>query len=662
MAAKEVGYIESITGSATVVDANGVVRVLNVGDKIFEGDRIVTGPVASVQVAFNKGNNVSLASNNTLVIDDSVSFESGPYSQDQVAQVAALQESIASGIDLSTLEETAGGNEDQNDADGLHSASDFNRDGLEGAVDTRALAFNRGGADFDERFDGVDPLGIQLNASITLNSIAGDNIINLVESTGTLPVSGTVGDDAQPGDTITITVNGNTYTGIVQDDLSFSVDVPGSDIANDPNIVATVTDTTGVSYSATTTADPQVDLVTSATISVDPVTDDDLINAAEASGDVTVTGTVGEDAAPGDTVTLSVNGNDYSGVVSQTGTFSIPVAGSDLAVDNEIVASVTGSDDAENVFSVTTFSDHVVDTEASGAITIDSVTDDDVLNAAEAASTIPVSGTVSGDASEGDTVTLTINGNTYQGTVDGDNRFSIPVSGSDLAADNEIDASVSGTDNVDNPFTATIIGDHQVDLVAEGTITVNPITEDDVLNAAEQSGPVTVTGTVGGDASPGDPVTFTVNGNDYSTTVADDGTFSVEVSGSDLAADTSFDVTVTGEDDAGNPFSATTTSEHTLDSSASATISVDPITSDDVVNAAEAAGTINVTAGLVAADLSYSIPAAGSDLAADTAFDVTVTGSDGSGNPYSATTPSTHGVDLAATKRKLRVQSMSQVL
>jgi hypothetical protein len=131
--------------------------------------------------------------------------------------------------------------------------------------------------------------------------------------------------------------------------------------------------------------------------------------------------------------------------------------------------------------------------------------------------------------------------------------------------------------------------------VASATIAVDPITSDDIVNAAESGAPINVTGSVGGDAALGDSVSFTVNGTPYSGTVGAGNTFSIAVNGADLAADTSFDATVTGTDGAGNPFSATTTSTHGVDLVASATIAVDPITSDDIVNAAESGAPINVT-------------------------------------------------------------------
>ncbi|MBK7675181.1 MAG: Ig-like domain-containing protein [Candidatus Accumulibacter sp.] len=50
------------------------------------------------------------------------------------------------------------------------------------------------------------------------------------------------------------------------------------------------------------------------TITLDAdITADDILNAAEIAGNVTVTGTVGGDAKAGDTVTLTVNGQNFTG-------------------------------------------------------------------------------------------------------------------------------------------------------------------------------------------------------------------------------------------------------------------------------------------------------------------------------------------------------------
>ncbi|QCP83877.1 Ig-like domain-containing protein [Alcaligenes faecalis] len=69
-------------------------------------------------------------------------------------------------------------------------------------------------------------------ASITIDTIAGDDVINKAESEGDVTVTGTVGKDVKAGDTVTVTVNGKDYTTTVNaDGKTWNVDVPGSELA-----------------------------------------------------------------------------------------------------------------------------------------------------------------------------------------------------------------------------------------------------------------------------------------------------------------------------------------------------------------------------------------------------------------------------------------------
>ncbi|WP_290622811.1 retention module-containing protein, partial [Arsukibacterium sp. UBA5043] len=280
-------------------------------------------------------------------------------------------------------------------------------------------------------------------------------------------------------------------------------------------------------------------------------------------------------------------------------------------------------------------------------VQVDNITADDIINAAEAAATITVTGTASGSIIvAGDLVTLVINGTTYITTVQADGSWSVDVAGSDLAADTDFDVVVTSNDGSGNPVNTTSSSSHTVDVIADaGTVTVNNITADDIVNATEAAGTIAVTGSAtGGDIAPGDVVTMIINGTTYTTTVQADGSWSVDVAGSDLAADTEFDVVVSSSDALGNTVESTTNSTHTVDLAAEAgTINVNNITADDIVNAAEVAGTITVTGTAtggdiapgdvvsmiingttytttVQADGSWSVDVAGSDLAADTEF------------------------------------------
>ncbi|PLX76692.1 MAG: hypothetical protein C0615_06310, partial [Desulfuromonas sp.] len=81
--------------------------------------------------------------------------------------------------------------------------------------------------------------------TIIINDIAGDNWVNIAESSlgVDVVVSGSV-TGAHAGDLVTLTINGSDYEGLVRyDGTSFSINVPGADLAADSNkkIVATVT-------------------------------------------------------------------------------------------------------------------------------------------------------------------------------------------------------------------------------------------------------------------------------------------------------------------------------------------------------------------------------------------------------------------------------------
>ena len=105
----------------------------------------------------------------------------------------------------------------------------------------------------------------------------------------------------------------------------------------------TTTDAAGNSASASDTEDYSVDTTgPTASITLDAnITADDIINAAEEGGDVTITGTVGDDVQVGDPVTLTLNDgtveSTYSGNVVDLGGgvlgFSIDVPGNALTAD-----------------------------------------------------------------------------------------------------------------------------------------------------------------------------------------------------------------------------------------------------------------------------------------------------------------------------------------
>ncbi|UWZ92785.1 Ig-like domain-containing protein [[Pasteurella] aerogenes] len=510
------------------------------------------------------------------------------------------------------------------------------------------------------------------------------------------------GTDANPGDTITVTLtdkDGNTITvtTTVKDDGTWTVDT--SDLPDGTyTSKITATDTAGNTSEATTgpsfTVDTTAPDATTTQIAVNPIATDDIINATEA-GQTTlpVSGTVTGEFKEGDKVTVTVNGKDYTTTVAADGTFSVDVNTADLVADPDTVADVkvSATDEAGNVGEVSTTKDYTVDTTAPNAdtttITVDPIATDDIINATEAGqTTLPVSGTVTGEFKEGDKVTVTVNGKDYTTTVAADGTFSVDVNTADLVADPDTvaDVKVSATDEAGNVGEVSTTKDYTVDTTAPNadttTITVDPIATDDIINATE-AGQTTlpVSGTVTGEFKEGDKVTVTVNGKDYTTTVAADGTFSVDVNTADLVADpdTVADVKVSATDEAGNVGEVSTTKDYTVDTTApnadTTTITVDPIATDDIINATEAGQTTLPVSGTVtgefkegdkvtvtvngkdytttvAADGTFSVDVNTADLVADpdTVADVKVSATDEAGNVGEVSTTKDYTVDTTA--------------
>ncbi|MGP9666483.1 Ig-like domain-containing protein, partial [Halomonas sp. AOP22-C1-8] len=101
-----------------------------------------------------------------------------------------------------------------------------------------------------------------------------------------------VGDDAREGDTVTLTVGDETFTGQVDGDLNYAIDVPGSVLADNSQLSATVTgsDDAGNDYSADADRDYGVNLDADAEITIDTIAGDDVINGEEATQTISVTG------------------------------------------------------------------------------------------------------------------------------------------------------------------------------------------------------------------------------------------------------------------------------------------------------------------------------------------------------------------------------------
>ncbi|MEP0086368.1 MAG: Ig-like domain-containing protein [Maribacter dokdonensis] len=440
----------------------------------------------------------------------------------------------------------------------------------------------------DIQHDAIVPIPV-----IVIDDITADNILNATEAAADVAVTGNVTGDFNNGDTVTLTVDGTDYTGTVDAAGDYSIDVPGSKLAADPDTTVdgsvTTTDTAGNSATATDTQVYSVDTVAPAiTLNIDDITADNILNATEAAADVTVTGTVSGDFNTGDTVTLTVDGTDYTGTVDAAGDYSIDVPGSKLAADPDttVDGSVTTTDTAGNSATATDTQVYSVDTvEPAITLNIDDITADNILNATEAAADVAVTGNVTGDFNDGDTVTLTVDGTDYTGTVDAAGDYSIDVPGSKLAADPDttVDGSVTTTDTAGNSATAIDTQVYSVDTTSPA-ITVNVVAGDDIINATEDDSPVTINGTTT-NVEDGQTVTVTLNGETY-TTIVSGNIWTLDIPALDAQAlPANATITADVSDVAGN--SATQATRDIQHDVTTPTIAINVVALDDIINATE---------------------------------------------------------------------------
>ncbi|GBU13703.1 hypothetical protein AwEntero_23040 [Enterobacterales bacterium] len=217
-------------------------------------------------------------------------------------------------------------------------------------------------------------------AALTLDTLAGDNVLNAAEHGAAMTVSGQSSDLAS-GTALTVTLNGKNYQTTVGDNGAWSLSVPAADAAALSDGVHTVAvsgkDAAGntISGSATLTVDTQPP-----SLAINTVSTDDMINAAESGQALVLSGTT--DAEAGQKVTVTLNGKNYEATVNADGSWSTTVPSADVAAltDGNYVISANVSDKAGN----SSNTDHTVTADITvPTVSIDTIAGDNVINGLE---------------------------------------------------------------------------------------------------------------------------------------------------------------------------------------------------------------------------------------------------------------------------------------
>ncbi|MBC2116925.1 beta strand repeat-containing protein [Listeria booriae] len=320
---------------------------------------------------------------------------------------------------------------------------------------------------------GTQKLGDTIEAIQSLNSVTSDKgSVKVTQGTVATPtIGGVTTDDTTvtgtgiAGATMTITIKDKDYTGTVGADGKYSIAIPKQTVGTE--IAAKQTSNSITSTSVTTkVTQGKVDAPT-----MDAVTTDDTA--------VTGTGTAGA------TVTLTIKGTDYTGTVGADGKYSVTIpkqAEGTTITEKQTLNGVTSSEVSKKVTQGKV-----------AAPTVNAVTSDDT--------------TVTGTGVAGATVTLTIGGTNYTGTVGSDGKYSITIP-----------KQTSGT-TISGKQTLNGVSSSDVSTkVTQGTVatpTINGVTTDSTA--------VTGTGVAGA------TVTLTIKGVPYTGTVGTDGKYSITI-------------------------------------------------------------------------------------------------------------------------------------
>jgi hypothetical protein len=506
--------------------------------------------------------------------------------------------------------------------------------------------------------------------TLTLAAFAGDNVLDSTEAQLAQTLSGTT-TGVEAGQTVTLVLNGVTYTAAVGADGSWSTSVPAADLALLANGSSTLTATV-TTLAGTPAADSETITVnlgaTLPTLTLAPFTGDNILDRTELLSDQTLSGTT-TGVAAGQTVTLVLNGVTYTAAVGADGSWSTSVPAANLALlasgTTTLTAGVTTPGGvAANAGATLT---------VAGLPTVNPIAADNIINAAEAGTDLLLSGTT-GLPGAGQGVTVSVNGTLYTGSVDAAGNWALTLPSGTLQAlpqgTSTLDIAVTDAAGNVTPLAATVTSD-----TAAPVLVVDAVAGDQTINIAEAQSDIIVSGTT---SDPSAPLSVTLNGVSYAPVIAADGSWTATIPANTLTYPTgTYPLVVTTTDAAGNPASVTQNLYLHADPAAAPIVSVDPFAGDNTADGAElgvaqvlSGTTTNMEAGqtlsiligpsllrtaVVQADGRWQLTLTAAELGELPAgtTDITVQATDAAGNPVSATSsvgiiPTQGGVAIAA--------------
>ncbi|WP_339694069.1 Ig-like domain-containing protein [Celeribacter baekdonensis] len=308
--------------------------------------------------------------------------------------------------------------------------------------------------------------------ALSTNPIEGDNVINAVEASDGVWVSGT----ATPNHTITVTLSGVTHTVTSTNAGTFAAFFPASEVTPgeyDTGASATISDAAGNTRTVQTAVEVDT-FVSNFAETAQQGGADGVVNGLESQSGVQLAGTV----EVGSTVVLSYQGQNYLAAVDGSGNWSATIPASALpSGEGSANVIINATDPAGNTASLSetiTYDTLVTSLGLNG-----DASGDMFINLAEAHS----GATLTGFVEPGSTVYVTLNGIRHLASVDAAGNWSVSYAAGEIpegtyAANVQIDA----TDAAGNTRTETAqvtidteISSPSVETVTRGTDGVHSI-------------------------------------------------------------------------------------------------------------------------------------------------------------------------------------------
>ncbi|MBU2983231.1 RTX toxin [Lentibacter algarum] len=407
--------------------------------------------------------------------------------------------------------------------------------------------------------------------------IGGDDVTSEQE---TVSVTGT----ADPGSEVVVVIGGETVTVVSDENGQWEAVFDGENFPDDGVYTAQVTVTEeGGTVTELTGPDITIDLTGPEIVMVDGVeSTGDLVNFADHSDGVELSGT-GEAGA---SISVTVSGVTHETVVGEDGSWNVTFSNTEI-VGGEYETDVTiiSTDSFGN--STTTVETLVVDTIGDVTLTGANGGADGVVNEAEHAQGVTLTGT----AQAGSTVMVTLDGVEMPATVDASGNWSVTYASSQVQT-GEWTGNVTVNASDANGNTSSATGTVEFDtLVSDYVINTTTGGADGVVNATEAQSGVAFGGTV----EPGSTVMVNFGGIDRAATVDASGNWTVNFSAGEVPQSDGGTVMMTAVATDGAQNSSTLTQEVVIDNVAgSLTLSTLPIEGDNIVNAQEASDGVTV--------------------------------------------------------------------